>query len=404
MPSIDLETPPLDQKPDGDLEKVYEKSKRRASGVFSNPYTFPWWLLILVIGWIWVVYQMQANPDYAAAWRQIQKGVPLTVWLAISAYALALVLGLLMGLVRAYEPEAPDTRHSAWYEFALSILGFFRPSTYVYSSKTGFILRKRIIKSLYLGLYNMVTVYVEFMRGIPSLVFLFIATFIIVPTISAPTEAFLNVTWLPFYNTFLLPVMNGLFNHSVNLPILDLLFHPYEAIEAVRWRGNDPATGTLGLGMIYAAYLAEVFRAGIQSVPKGQVEASKSLGMTGYQTMRHIVIPQAIRNVLPPLGNDFIAMIKDTSLVSGVGMGDMSQEAKKWSGSVFTFVPTYAVLSVAYLTLTVTGSLWVQRLEHRLRAGNVQKDNRSLLSRLVGIVFRRRRSPLSRLFGKSQPK
>jgi polar amino acid transport system permease protein len=358
-------------KPDTELSDVYEKSKRRAQGVFSNPYTFSWWLIILVLGCIWVVYQMQFDQDYTDAFRQIQKGVGTTVTLAISAYLMASVFGLLTGLVRAYPPEAPDTGHSAWYEFGVAFLAFFRPETYVYSSKKGFVLRKRIIKALYVVLYNVISVYVEFMRGIPALVFLLVAGFIIVPAINEPVEGFLNVTWLPFYNTFLQPVMNALFNHQV--PTMEWLFHPYEAIESVRWRGVDIGTGTLGLGIIYGAFLSEVFRAGIQSVPKGQVEASKSLGMTTYQTMRYIVIPQAIRNVLPPLGNDFIAMIKDTSLVTILGMNDMTQEAKKWSGSQFTYIQTYAVLSVVYLMMTVTGSLLVQALERRLRGGNVQQ-------------------------------
>jgi polar amino acid transport system permease protein len=366
-----------DENAKSELKIVTEVSKRRAGGFvfrgFSNPYSFGWWLVILVVGWVWVVSQIQVNEDYAAAWRQIQKGVPLTIWLAVSAYALALVFGLLLGLVRAYPPEVPESRHSAWYEFLYALGAFFRPSTYLYNSAEGFVLRKRIIKALYVALYNIVTIYVEFMRGIPSLVFLFIASFIIVPAISEPVQAFLSVTWLPFYNSLLLPLLNGLFNYPVNVPVLDWVFHSYEPLESIRWRGNDPATGTLGLGLIYTAYLAEVFRAGIQSVAKGQVEASKSLGMTSYQTMRYIVIPQAIRNVLPPLGNDFIAMIKDTSLVSGIGMGDATQEAKKWSGSAFTFVPTYAVLSVVYLTMTVLGSLLVQAVEERLRRGNVQK-------------------------------
>lgn len=356
-----------EEKSKRDLASVIEGSRRRSGGPFTNPYTFWWWLVILILGWIWVVYQMQYNQDYSDAFRQIRNGIPTTVIIAISAYAIGLLFGLLFGLVRAYPPEAPDTGNPPWEEFGHFILAFFRPNTYVYSSSQGFILRKRLTKGLYVVLYNLISVYVEFIRGIPALVFLLVAGFIIIPAINEPVEAFLNVTWLPFYNTFIYPVINALFNRDV--AGLEWLFHVYEPIEAVRWRGVDIATGIIGLGMFYTAFASEIFRAGIQSVPKGQVEAAKSLGMTGFQTMRLIVIPQAIRNILPALGNDFLVMIKDTSLVTTLGTNDVTQEAKKWAGSQFTYLPTYAVLSLVYLTMTVTGSLLVQLLERRLRTG-----------------------------------
>jgi polar amino acid transport system permease protein len=360
--------------PNSDLNQVYEKSKRRAGGVFNNPYTFSWWFVALVLGWIWVVYLMQSNSDYTDAWRQISKGLFTTIVLASSAYLMALIIGLFSGLVRAYPPEAPDMGHSPWHEFGSALLAFFRPSTYIYTSSEGFIRRKRIMKLLYVFLYNAVTFYVEIIRGIPAIVQLLIAGFIIVPLINEPVEGFLNATYLPVYNNFLAPLLNGLFNHpAASVPYLDWLFHSYEPLTAIRWRGVDIPTGTIGLGIVYGAFLAEVFRAGIQSVAKGQVEAAKSLGMTTYQTMSLIVIPQAVRNVLPTLGNELIAMIKDTSLVTILGMNDMTQEAKKWSGSQFTYIPTYLVLSLAYLTMTVLGSLYVQGLERRLRGGSVQQ-------------------------------
>jgi len=83
--------------------------------------------------------------------------------------------------------------------------------------------------------------------------------------------------------------------------------------------------------------------------------------------LRYIIIPQAVRRMLPPLGNDFISLIKDTSLVTILGTNEITQLARKWSGSTFQYVETYAVLSLIYLTMTVTGSMLVQAMERRLK-------------------------------------
>lgn len=116
----------------------------------------------------------------------------------------------------------------------------------------------------------------------------------------------------------------------------------------------------------YAAYFAEIFRAGIQSIERGQMEAARALGMNYFQAMRHVILPQAIRRVLPALGNDFIAMLKDSSLVSVLGVSDITQLAKLYASSTFLFFQTYSLLALIYLTLTITLSRGVQYLERRL--------------------------------------
>lgn len=304
------------RKPKNDnFDDIYEESKRRAVP-FSNFYTAPWWLFIMVLTWVWVIYQMQFNEDYTDAFRQIKRGIPLTLWLAVASYFLALIIGLLVGMLRAYPPQPPETRLP---------------------------LRKQVNKVFRVGVYNIISVYVEFMRGIPPIVFLLIAGFIVVPMIRDPFEAVINATIIPLLQQF-----------------------DPEMKEWV-WRGRDPLTAIAGLALIYGAFLSEVFRAGIQSVEIGQVDAAKSLGMTDFQAMRHIVIPQAVRNVLPPLGNNFISMIKDTSLVTILGTNEITQLARRWSGSQFTYLETFLVLSIIYLTMTVTGSLLVQLMERNLR-------------------------------------
>jgi polar amino acid transport system permease protein len=121
----------------------------------------------------------------------------------------------------------------------------------------------------------------------------------------------------------------------------------------------------IALAFTYAAFLSETFRAGIQSIGKGQIEAARSLGMTYAQVMRYVVLPQAIRRVLPPLGNDMIAMIKDSSLVAILGVQDITQLAKLSSSSTFRYLETYLIAASIYLVLTVAGSMVVRFIERR---------------------------------------
>lgn len=124
----------------------------------------------------------------------------------------------------------------------------------------------------------------------------------------------------------------------------------------------------LALALGYAAFVAEVFRAGIQSVDPGQVEAAKALGLSPWRRFRLIVFPQAIRTILPPLGNGFIALVKDSSLVSVLGVADITQLDKIYAADSFRFFETYNVVAFFYLLMTVGLSLALRGLERRLRA------------------------------------
>lgn len=121
-----------------------------------------------------------------------------------------------------------------------------------------------------------------------------------------------------------------------------------------------------GLTICYGAYMTEIFRAGLQGVPYGQMEAARALGMTRGQAMRTIILPQAIRNVLPPLGNDFIAMLKDSALVSVLGVQDITQLGKVYAASTFRFFETYNVVGFLYLVMTIGLALLVRALEQRM--------------------------------------
>jgi polar amino acid transport system permease protein len=113
--------------------------------------------------------------------------------------------------------------------------------------------------------------------------------------------------------------------------------------------------------------MGEIFRAGIESIPKGQSEAARSLGMTGSQSMRYIIMPQAIRNILPALGNDFIAILKDSSLLSVLAVREITQQSRLYAGSSFRFRETYLVLTFLYLGITLVLSLLLQWYGRRLK-------------------------------------
>ncbi|RPI23239.1 MAG: amino acid ABC transporter permease [Actinobacteria bacterium] len=129
---------------------------------------------------------------------------------------------------------------------------------------------------------------------------------------------------------------------------------------------SQAVRGTLSLGIIYAAFIAEVFRAGIQSISTGQREAGRSIGLSERQIMRFVVFPQAIRNIMPALGNDLIALLKDSSLVSIIAVRELTQMTRLYTGSSFRFMEGFLILTGFYLVLTVGLSLLLRWYEKRI--------------------------------------
>ncbi len=182
--------------------------------------------------------------------------------------------------------------------------------------------------------------YVEIIRGVPILVLLFWIAFAGAPAFVAG------------WNALTAPLQDaGLFGA---LQVRDV---------SLLWRA------IIALTIGYAAFISEVFRAGIQSVDRGQIEAAKALGLSRYRRFRHIIMPQAIRTILPPLGNDFVAMVKDSSLVSVLGVADITQMGKIYAAGSFRFFETYSIVAYIYLILTISLSLALRALENRLRKG-----------------------------------
>ena len=261
-----------------------------APGPGASAYTFdarefPWWLVGILVVIAGMAAAVIFNDAYQEAFRAILplppnwlEGMALTIYLTVGSFVVATVLGLLLGLAR------------------LSPRGWIS---------------------------NLAAFYIEFVRGIPVLVFIFAIALVLTPDFAS-------------------------------LISVESRAIPY-ALRA-----------GAALSLFYAAFIAEVFRAGIQSVHKTQTEAGRSIGLTERQITRRIVLPQAVRNMLPALGNDLISLMKDTSLVSVLAVREITQMARLYSGSSFRFRESFFVLVVLYVVLTLSLSLLLRWYERRI--------------------------------------
>lgn len=170
--------------------------------------------------------------------------------------------------------------------------------------------------------------YVDFIRGTPLLVQIFMIHY-----------------GLP-------PFLGGIFNNGQPVSL------------------NPFLSALLALSINSGAYVAEIIRAGIQSIDKGQMEAARSLGMTYRQSMRHVILPQALKRVIPPLGNEFIAMLKDSSLVSVIGMEELVRKAQIIVTRSYRPTETWLEVGLLFLLMTIPFTRIVARLERRLRVND----------------------------------
>jgi len=189
--------------------------------------------------------------------------------------------------------------------------------------------------SRFLVLRQIARFYIEIVRGVPIIVLLLYVAFVFGPAIVG------LVNW----------GLEGLGFETIRTRDFSLL-----------WRA------IIALMIGYSAFIAEVFRAGLMSIEIGQIEAAKALGLNGWQRFRHIVFPQALRTIMPPLGNDFIAMIKDSSLVSVLGVLDVTQLGKVTAAGNFRYFETYNVVALIYLMMTVSLSLVLRKIERKMRS------------------------------------
>ncbi|SOC01851.1 amino acid ABC transporter permease [Rhodobacter maris] len=246
---------------------------------------FPWWLVVLALAGAGFAIAVARDPLHAKIFAMLAKGIGVTLFVTLVAFAGALVAGLALALA------------------ALS--------------------RALVLRQL-------ARLYTEVIRGVPIIVLLLYVAFALVPLAIAG------------WNALGLPAVS-----VRDVPLL--------------------ARAILALILAYSAFLAEVFRAGLLSVDLGQIEAAKALGLSRRQRFRLIVLPQALRTILPPLGNDFVAMVKDSSLVSVLGVADVTQLGKVAAAGNFRYFETYNLVALIYLALTVTLSLLLRKLEAHLR-------------------------------------
>ena len=192
----------------------------------------------------------------------------------------------------------------------------------------------RVSKNVILN--NLATFYVEVIRGMPLVVLMLYVAFVI----------------LPIFVNFL----NGL-GESLNINSLAIL-----SLRDISFESRAIAALAIGFG----AYEAEIFRAGIVSIERGQMEAARSLGMNYIQSMRYVILPQAIRRVLPPLGNDFIALLKDSSLATVLAVPELTQLGRVQRSSTFRVFEVFNSVAFLYLSMTLVLSFLVRLLERRL--------------------------------------
>jgi polar amino acid transport system permease protein len=260
----------------------------------------PWWILVAALLGVLFTWQITTNQTYEGIVVSVLDGLYITVFVTIVAYALSIVMGLVLVFARL--------------------------------SKSAVI-------------YQVSTFFVEIIRGVPMLVVILYVAFVFVPGIVHA----LNSLGHTLLNT----------NVSVLSPIGSALtqLNPRDI--------SNVGRGIVALVIGYSVFLSEVFRAGIESIDRGQMEAGRSLGMTYWQTMRYVILPQAIRNVMPALGNDFISMLKDSSLVSVLGVRDITRSGQVLAAANFRYFETYNVIAFFYLTMTLLLSLGVRWLERR---------------------------------------
>ncbi len=284
---------------------------RIAPGFVERISNWPWWLLVAIGLAVYIAYNILTDPITNSAF-----------W-----------------FISGQSPEALDAGRLVLEGITMT-LGVTAVA-YSFSIVIGLIMGLGRVSDNVI-IYNSSSFYVEIIRGIPMLVLLMSIAFVGVPVVIDAGNALGN--WL---------LSRGVgFGELLTVVTTRDISNTWRAI--------------IALAIGYGAFSAEIFRAGIQSIEKGQMEAARSLGMSYFQAMRYVILPQAIRRVLPALGNDFIAMLKDSALVSVLGVRDLTQLNKLYTSSTFNFVQGYIVLAFLYLIMTILLARLVRLLERRM--------------------------------------
>ena len=238
-----------------------------------------------------------------------------------------LVIGLAVTLVTV--KADPFLRILLFVRDGVAVTAFITVSAFMFTLVLGMIGGLGRLSQNWV-IHGIATLYVEIVRGIPLLVQL-IWWYFAFPVVIQGIGRWLNFTAMANYQS------NAIF------------------------------TAVTGLTICYGAYMSEIYRAGIQSIPKGQGEAARSLGMTHFQSMRHVVLPQAVRVVLPPVGNEFIALLKDSCLVSVVAVADLTRRGREFMAVHFNPIEVWTMVALLYLVMTLFLARlvsWVEKKTH----------------------------------------
>lgn len=253
-------------------------------------------------------------------------------WWLVAFIVLAVLVGLVILFSDLYTQVFNTVAQGIWVTVFVTLTGFLLATT------LGLMIAL-------LGMADSVVLrqiarfYVEVVRGVPILVLLFYVAFVGAPGFVA------------LYNLIVSPLTAAGYLEPMVVRDVSLM-----------WRA------IIALMIGYSAFIAEIFRAGIQSIDKGQIEAAKALGLSRGQRFHLVVFPQAIRVIFPPLSNDFVAMVKDSSLVSVLGVADITQMGKVYASGSFRFFETYSIVAYVYLVLTIGLSLMLRGFEKRMRS------------------------------------
>lgn len=289
-----------------------------------------------------------AQPDSSAPPRFYKRNLLIR---RLSRAPWWLLMAALLILLFAMSASSDETYQEIWGQVSQGIIITISVSVVAYTLALLVGLAVALLRrSNNVVIYQVATFYVEVIRGIPTLVLVYYIVLALVPEmVRLGNELGL---WM---------AANGV------LPAIG------SSLAAVKTRDIDnSARAILGLTISYSAFLSEIFRAGIESIGEGQREAGMSLGMSRWQVLRYIILPQAFRNVLPPLANDFIAMLKESSLVSIVGVEDITRQGATYASANFTFFKSYNVVALTYLVLTLTLASLVKLMEVYLDRGKTR--------------------------------
>jgi polar amino acid transport system permease protein len=280
-----------------------QREKRYSPATGDMLKNIPWWAVILISAAFLIIYLIASNANYSDTFMFLKDGVITTLRITLMAFPIATIIGLFTGLARL--------------------------------SKNPF-------------LFTISTLYVEVIRGIPLVVLLLMFAFAVIPLF----VDFVTRTGAWGLTMTSQGILGNIFASMASFSIRSISME----LRAV-----------IALAIGYGAFEAEIFRAGIQSISKGQVEAARALGLNYIQAMRFVVLPQAIRRVLPPLGNDFIALLKDSSLATVLAVNELTQLTRIRRSSTFRVMEAFNVAAFLYLSMTLLLSVGVRVLERRMK-------------------------------------